>query len=253
MNQPDIERLADLRFLPVAGPLFDSLSDVVFFVKDRDARYVAVNNTLVRRCGLETETQLLGKTALEIFPAPYNRCYHEQDEQVLQTGAALRDVLELHLYVQGAPGWCITTKLPLHDDAGHIIGIVGVSDDIHAPAAQDSGYRELAEGLSHIREHIGETLRIDAVAERCGLSAYQFEQRMKRVFQLTAGQYISKVRIDLARQMLEGEQSPIVDIALACGFSDQSAFTRQFKATTGLTPTEYRRAQFSHPRPTATT
>jgi PAS domain S-box-containing protein len=243
MNQPDIECLKSLRFLPVAGALFDSLSDVVFFVKDHDARYVAVNDTLVRRCGLETKTQLLGKNALELFPAPHNRRYHEQDEQVLKTGAALRDVLELHLYVQGGAGWCITTKLPLLDDAGTLIGIVGVSNDIHAPAAQDSGYRELAEGVLYIREHLAETLRIDAVAELCGLSVYQFEQRIKHVFQLTVGQYISKLRIDSARRMLKEKQTPIVDIALACGFSDQSAFTRQFKSTTGLTPTEYRRTQ----------
>jgi AraC-like DNA-binding protein len=43
--------------------------------------------------------------------------------------------------------------------------------------------------------------------------------------------------------MLEREKMPIVEVALACGFSDQSAFTRQFKTTTGLTPSEYRRSR----------
>ena len=238
---PDITAIDGLRFLSVAEPLFDSLPHVVFFVKDREARYRAVNQTLVRRCGVDAKSDLIGKTVLEVFPTLLGRCYYEQDEEVLNDGAALRDLLELHLYVQGGPGWCITTKLPLRDEAGAVVGIVGVSDDIHAPAAQESGYRELAEAVHHIQTHFGDPLRADALADMCGLSVYQYEQRMKKVFQLTAGQFINKTRIDAACRMLKRETGSIVDIALACGFSDQSAFTRQFKSTSGLTPTEYRR------------
>ncbi len=72
------------------------------------------------------------------------------------------------------------------------------------------------------------------------LSLYQYEQRMKKIFFLTAGQFITKTRIDAARQLLKTTDRAIVDVAAVCGFSDQSAFTRQFKATTGLTPGKYR-------------
>jgi AraC-like DNA-binding protein len=234
--------LHDLRFLEVAEPLFDALSDVVFFVKDAHARYVAVNDTLVRRCGMDAKAKLLGKTVTDIFPSPFGGRYYEQDRQVLDAGVALRDQLELHLYLRGGPGWCITTKLPLRDAAGKVIGIVGVSEDIRTPEAQDSGYHELAKGVSHIQQHIDDPMRLDDLADLCGLSVYQFEQRMKKVFQLTAGQFISRTRIDAACRLLKQGERPISEIALACGFSDQSAFTRQFKATTGLTPSEYRRA-----------
>ncbi len=241
MNETTAGRLATLRFLDVSEPLFDALEDVVFFVKDAAARYVAVNHTLVRRCGLEAKRQLLGRTVLEVFPAPYSAGYHEQDRQVLRTGEALRDLLELHLYVRGGPGWCLTTKLPLRDDGGAVIGLVGISNDIHAPGLQDGGYAELARGVAYIQQHVGESLRLDALAGLCGLSVYQFEQRMKRVFHLTPGQFISRTRIDAACRMLEGGREPIAAVALACGFSDQSAFSRQFKAATGLTPGAYRR------------
>jgi AraC-like DNA-binding protein len=72
------------------------------------------------------------------------------------------------------------------------------------------------------------------------LSVYQYEQRMKRIFQVTAGQYITKTRIDAACELLRSTGQQIVDIAIECGFYDQSAFSRQFKATTGLTPSRYR-------------
>lgn len=50
--------------------VFDSLNDVVFFVKDREGRYACVNNTLVRRVGLRTKAQIRGKTVLEVYPRP---------------------------------------------------------------------------------------------------------------------------------------------------------------------------------------
>jgi AraC-like DNA-binding protein len=237
----DIAAIRQLGFLKTAEPLFDALPDVVFFVKDAEARYVAVNQTLVRRCGAGGKDELLGKTVLEVFPAPMAARYNEQDQTVIRKGVALRDLLELHLYVQGAPGWCITTKLPLRDENDSVIGLVGISNDVHAPATQDSGYEELSRAVQHIQANLSSPLRMEALATLCGLSVYQFEQRMKRVFQLTAGQFISKTRIDTACGMLGRTSAPIADIALSCGFSDQSAFTRQFKATTGLTPTEYRR------------
>ena len=241
-HQDSKEALRALPFLPTATTLFDSLADVVFFVKDADARYVTVNKTLIQRCGKSSRDEVIGKTTLDLFPAPFAQSYHEQDQSVIDNDTEIDDQLELQLYLQGGAGWCVPTKLPLHDDTGHVIGLVGVSNDIHAPAEQDSGYRELAEGINHIQQHISEPLRVDALAELCGLSLYQFEQRMKRVFHLTAGQFISKTRIDAARRMLKRDDTPIVEVALACGHSNQSAFTRQFKLTAGLTPSAYRRS-----------
>lgn len=242
-SNPEIKELLEkLSFLDIAEPLFDSLSNVVFFVKDCSAKYVAVNKTLITRCGMQNRKDLIGKTVLDLFPAPYNKSYHEQDLQVLSTDSALHDMLELHLYTQGGQGWCVTTKLPLHDDKGNVIGLAGISSDIQAPATQDKGYLALSKGITYIQENISEELRVDAVAKLCKLSIYQFEQRMKRVFQLTAGQFINKTRIENARRLLEQADIPIVDIALSCGYSDQSAFTRQFKATTGITPADYRKS-----------
>ena len=48
--------------------LFDRIDDMVFFLKDRNARYVAVNEALVRRCGLPGKADLVGRTAREVFP-----------------------------------------------------------------------------------------------------------------------------------------------------------------------------------------
>jgi AraC-like DNA-binding protein len=231
------------RIVSALEALFDRVPDVVFFIKDLRGRYVTVSRTLVERCRLETSGDLIGKTVLDVFPSPMGESYYNQDMEVLEKGVPLTDLLELHLYVHGEPGWCITNKVPLTRDNGTIAGLVGISKDLHAPAGGARGYRELAEAARHIQTHYGGQLRIEELARMSSLSVYQFEQRMKKIFQLTAGQFITKVRIEAACERLRTTDDSVVDVALDCGFYDQSAFARQFKATTGLTPSEYRRSQ----------
>jgi AraC-like DNA-binding protein len=60
------------------------------------------------------------------------------------------------------------------------------------------------------------------------------------LFGLTPAQLIIKTRVDAARRMLRESDAPISRIAGSCGYCDQSALTRQFKAAVGLTPAQYR-------------
>jgi AraC-like DNA-binding protein len=63
----------------------------------------------------------------------------------------------------------------------------------------------------------------------------------KRLFGLTAGQLITKTRVAAASRMLLETKTSISEIALACGFFDQSAFTRTFRSATGVTPSQFRK------------
>ena len=157
--------------------LFDATPGLVFFIKDRSARYVRVNQTLVQRCGARSKADLLGKTVLEVFPAAFGRAYLDQDRRVLKDGIPLRNELELHLYARGVPGWCLTTKMPLRDAQGVVTGLGGLSVDLHVPADVPSGYKELAMAIAHVRARFGEPLRMEELARMASLSLFQFEQR----------------------------------------------------------------------------
>ena len=109
--------------------LFDAVPDVVFFVKDAEARYVAVNRTLVARAGVGSKDALRGRRADEVFPTPAGVRYTEQDLQVLRTGRPVLERLELHQYIGRKPGWCSTSKFPTSDGCG----VVGVSRDLGRP------------------------------------------------------------------------------------------------------------------------
>jgi len=220
--------------------LFDCLPDLVFFIKNSRCEYVVVNQTLVDRCGRREKRELVGRRADEVFPSPLGRSYRAQDEQVLRSGKPIRDQLELHLYPTGGWGWCVTNKLPLRGRDGRMIGLFGVSKDLQAANERSEDFSQVAEAVRRIHTQYDQPLKVRDLARRAGLSVYQFEQRMRRIFQITAGQLIQKVRMEAAVQRLRESDESIAAISLGCGYSDQSAFTRQFRQTVGMSPSEYR-------------
>lgn len=232
-------------FAQLAGPLagealFDQLADLVFFVKNSRGQYVVVNRTLAQRCGRRAKSDLIGRRADEIFPPSLGASYRAQDERVLRNGEAILNQLELHFYPSGRRGWCLTNKLPLRNRAGRVIGLIGFSKDLQAASERGEGYAAVADAIHHIQKHYAARLRVREIAARAGFSEYQFERRIRAIFQITPGQLIQKVRMEAALRLLRETNQSIAAIALGCGYSDQSAFTRQFRQTTGLSPTEYR-------------
>jgi AraC-like DNA-binding protein len=217
-----------------AEALFDCLPDVVFFIKNSRAQYVVVNRTLVERCGRRDKSELVGRTADEVFPLPLGRSYREQDEQVLGGGHAIRDQLELHFYPTGQAGWCITNKLALRDAEGGVAGLYGVSKDLQGANEKSEDFSQVAEAVRRIRSEYHQPLHVGDLAERAGLSPYQFEQRIRRIFHVSAGQLIQKIRLEAAVERLRETDESIATIASRCGYSDQSAFTRKFRETVGL-------------------
>ncbi|WP_229507113.1 AraC family transcriptional regulator [Pseudoduganella rivuli] len=238
MDTFDKSRIADVFF---SEALFDALPDVVFFVKDAQGRYVVVNQTLVKRCGVKTKEALLGKTSAEVFAHPYGQNYLAQDLAVLAGKGELDDQLELHLYPNRDPGWCLTRKTPLRNAGGQIIGLAGISRDLAMEDSKNSAYHKVADAVRKIQEHFDEPLLLPDLAAIANMSVAQLERYFLRIYQLTPRQVIIKTRLEAASRMLADRAGrSVAEVALACGYSDHSAFTRQFRATVGITPTQYR-------------
>jgi len=217
--------------------LFDALPDVVFFVKDAAGRYTHANITLIRRLGFKRRDQIIGLTTSDLFPSNLGASYAIQDRRVL-AGETIEHQLEVHLFSNRAPGWCLTCKRPLVRD-GQVRGLVGISRDLGQPDSRHPTYDRLRRVLAYLQEHFAEAVRVGTLAQLADFSVAQLERHFHRVLQLTPQQWLSKLRIEAAMRMLPGERS-IASVGLACGFTDQSAFTRQFKATAGMTPRGYR-------------
>jgi AraC-like DNA-binding protein len=222
--------------------LFDHIADIVFFIKDREARYVAVNQTLADRCNFADKRALIGRKASEVFAPPLGERFEAQDLKVIAEGLSIRGRMELHLYPDGGEGWCLTWKEPLADVDGAICGLAGVSRDAPALSRPGSVPAALSAALAYIDDHLDQPLRVPDLAARAGLSPFRFDQRLRALFGLSAGQYLSRLRIGRACDRLRHTEAPLSELALECGYADQAAFTRQFHKSVGLTPGAYRLA-----------
>lgn len=220
--------------------LFDHVPETAFFLKDRTGRYLVVNQSLVQRCGLREKCQLVGRRVRDIFPPELAERYAAQDERVLRTGRPIVELLELHWYARRRPGWCLTTKLPLRNEAGQIIGLVGISRDLRAPGDKETIPMTVASTLEYLESNYQDSISPAALAQRAGLPLTRFERLTKRIFGLTPGQLITQTRLAAASRLLQETDRPVAMIAHACGFYDHSAFTRAFRSAIGVTPTQYR-------------
>lgn len=226
-----------------AEAVFDQLPDIVFFIKDVEGRYVCVNRTLAERCGLPDKSGLIGKKPSDVLGKTLGRAYETQDRRVLRTGERLIDQLELHVIRSRHVGWCMTSKLPMHAPDGSITGLVGVSQDLRLPDMTTEEFAHIADAIRYAEQHLSKPPANRDLADIAGMSIYQLDRRMRRVFGLTTGQWILKNRISHASAELVDTDKSIADVALEAGYADQSSFTRQFRRSTGLSPSEYRKLQ----------
>jgi len=247
MSRPGgLASLLAINSMALALPLervFDDLPNVVFFIKDRAGRYLAVNKTLMERCALSDKSRLVGKRPSDFFAAALAEHYERQDRRVLQGGKPVLDQLELHLYPDRSRGWCLTSKYPVLDPrTGRICAIMGISRDVEDAArrAASQGLPELARAIEVMQSRIQNPPEIQELAAICGLSPVRFSRLVQRVFQLTPRQLAMKVRIDEALHLLTTTERSLTDIALETGFCDQSAFTRHFRRMTGIPPGTFR-------------
>lgn len=220
----------------------DLLHDTAFFIKDASGRYLVVNQSLVERHGLESKSQVLGRRPCDICPGDFGRIPTEQDAFVLRSGRPIVERLEMFWRKPHEPVWGLTSKFPLRGADGAVMGLIGISKDLSAPVPSKDVPPEIAQALRHLELAFGEPLSPSRLAHMAGLAPNRFARAVKRIFGITPAQLITKTRITAGARLLRETGRSIAEIALECGFTDHSAFTRAFRAVTQTSPIEYRRA-----------
>ena len=111
------------------GSLLDNLPDHIYF-KDRDSRFTRLSKSQEKAFGLSDSTQALGKTDFDFFTEAHARPAFESERKIIATGQPMLGLEEKETWPDGRLTWRITSKLPLKDQAGNIIGTFGISSDI---------------------------------------------------------------------------------------------------------------------------
>ena len=109
--------------------LMDNLPDAIYF-KDTASRFIRVNKAVAVLLGLDDPALVVGKTHFDFFAEEKARSNTADDQEIMRTGRPLVGEDEEITWPDGREGWLSTTKMPLRDQDGTIIGTFGVSRDI---------------------------------------------------------------------------------------------------------------------------
>jgi len=220
--------------------LFNFLPGVYLFIKDHQHRYIKVSQNLAELHGCASESDMIGKCDFDFNPPALASQYVEEDRKVMQERKPLVDQIWLVQDADGMPHWHLSTKLPLINHEGEVMGLAGVMRPYDRSGSGPGSYQRLTAVCDHVLAHYGETMEVAELARLAHLSISQLQREFRRLFHMTPSDYVLKVRLHMAGRQLESTTKPVGQIALDCGFYDQSHFTHTFRKHTGMSPLAYR-------------
>lgn len=144
--------------------LIDNLP-MAIYAKDTSCRKTLANPADLKNMGCQTESDAVGKTDFDLYPQEIAEKFFAADQSVLKNGQMVLDQEEFFADKEGNKRWLLTSKLPLRDQDGRIIGLVGISRDVTSlketeqkmevlhrqliQASRTAGMAEVATGVLH--------------------------------------------------------------------------------------------------------
>ena len=134
-----------------------TVPDLMYF-KDRESRLIAMSASYVRQFGQKSEADLLGKTDFDFFEKDHAQPAYDDEQTIIRTGVPILGKLEKENWANGRVTWVTTSKMPLRDSHGNIIGTFGISRDV-------TRAKELEATLEKKHKELMDTSRIAGKAE----------------------------------------------------------------------------------------
>jgi AraC-like DNA-binding protein len=233
--------------LMALAELFDCVEDALVWVKDRDGRYCWVNRAFLINYELDGREhpagagmeQIVGKTDYDLSPAFLADQFRLDDEHVL-TGKRIVNRIEMVGQPDGQTVWNITNKIPLFTRDGSIIGTAGITRPLNTLNHDSTNGPEFGPVLAYMRDHFDAPMTNQQLARLAHMSVRAFERKFRGSFHVTPQKYLRKLQMRMASRALVYTNQALAEVAVGCGFADQSHFTREFRRHFGRTPREYR-------------
>jgi two-component system, sensor histidine kinase and response regulator len=109
--------------------MMDNLTDLVYF-KDRESRFTAVNHLFLCRAGFKDQSEILGKSDYDLYAADHASAALADEQKIIATGEPIVNIEEKETWPDGHETWVSTSKVPVRDASGNVIGTLGLSRDI---------------------------------------------------------------------------------------------------------------------------
>jgi PAS domain S-box-containing protein len=134
--------------------LMDNLPDMIYF-KDRESCFTRINLALANKLRLDQPAQAVGKTDFDFFSAGHAKVFYDDEKKIIRTGQPMLGKEETVAWPDGQVAWDSTTKMPLRDANGNIIGTFGVSRDITERKRAEESLRASEERFRTTFENAG--------------------------------------------------------------------------------------------------
>jgi sigma-B regulation protein RsbU (phosphoserine phosphatase) len=139
--------------------LMDNIPDSVYF-KDTRSRFLMINRSLAKKHHLADPHEAVGKTDADYFTKPHAEQALADEQQILRTGVPMVNIEESETWPDGSVTWASTTKMPLRNQAGRIIGTFGISRDITQRKLAEQTLAERTRQLHEKSQQIEEELKM---------------------------------------------------------------------------------------------
>lgn len=156
--RPLVDELLDDRYL--LDTLMEQIPDQIYF-KDAKSRFVRISHALARRLGLGEPAEAVGKTDFDFFASEHAQKAFADEQRLLQTGEPLIAVEEHETWQDGREAWVSTTKVPLRDRSGQIVGLFGISRDVTDKKLAEMQLAEQAAQLADQAQRLAELSLLD--------------------------------------------------------------------------------------------
>ena len=152
-----------MKDLPDAGYLLEQLlhgtTDVIYF-KDRNSRFVLYNSACAKKHGWSSLEEGIGKSDFNVFEKEHAKKAFADEQRVMESGKPLKIQEEKETWLDGRVTWCSSSKVPLRNDAGEIVGMFGLTRDITSHQEAVIQAREYAKQIGAIKEVLEEEARM---------------------------------------------------------------------------------------------
>jgi diguanylate cyclase (GGDEF)-like protein/PAS domain S-box-containing protein len=125
--------------------LMESTADSIYF-KDRQCRLLRVSRMMAQSLGFSDPAELVGKTDIDLYGEAFGLATRRDDLRIMETNRPIIGEVESRQLGNGRANWTLTTKLPLHDESGDVIGLVGITREINE-------MRQIEVALQHLATH----------------------------------------------------------------------------------------------------
>ena len=133
--------------------LLHNIPDHIYF-KDQDSRFILVNPAMARMMELRKPEDAIGKTDFDIFTQEHAEAALADEKEILRTGQPIVGKVEKETWPDGSVSWVTTTKLPLRDQRGEIVGTFGISRDTTERKRAEDALKQAVEDLQLSREEL---------------------------------------------------------------------------------------------------